>query len=461
MQQKKLLQECLDSSLRILGLDWLKIQQIIPEIRNRYLSEWSIVVADPAHRPSPERVARAIASHLLDAGYSDTFLHRWWTYHIRHEPAQKSLADLIANAHALVQSQPAQFEVLVPLSKIPSPPTGMPDSWKNATEVSEWLRLNGTPPHDLRQVGGFLLHVEARDHFSAVERAAELLERLSARVHLATQSQLKTEGSAWIRGKSERFGLGLRSRAVEVGAIARENKLYLDSPAQSVDVLVDTSTPGIDAALELLASFRDGPPGPAVAGGWAAVEALLVGPGDGGQRSIACDRLASLVACSLPRAELTALAYGHSANASDALATRLKACATNRQRASLVAQAITENKQLTLLTESDRLAERRLKKLLTEPKPALDDVEQYVAISLHRMYRQRNLVLHWGRTDAVCLRATLRTAAPLIGAGVDRIAHSWFKYGTSPLQLCARAAIRRLELENPTRASPIDLLEPM
>jgi hypothetical protein len=42
---------------------------------------------------------------------------------------------------------------------------------------------------------------------------------------------------------------------------------------------------------------------------------------------------------------------------------------------------------------------------------------------LRRLYRQRNLVLHWGRMNAVGLRAALRTAAPLVGAGMDRIAH--------------------------------------
>lgn len=56
-------------------------------------------------------------------------------------------------------------------------------------------------------------------------------------------------------------------------------------------------------------------------------------------------------------------------------------------------------------------------------------------------YRHRNLVMHWGRTDAVALRASLRTAAPLIGEGMDRIAHAWFVEGILPLELAARASI--------------------
>ena len=61
--------------------------------------------------------------------------------------------------------------------------------------------------------------------------------------------------------------------------------------------------------------------------------------------------------------------------------------------------------------------------------------------SLQRLYRQRNLVMHGGRTDAVALRATLRTCAPIVGAAFDRIAHAWFDRGTKPRELAAQAEI--------------------
>jgi hypothetical protein len=99
-----------------------------------------------------------------------------------------------------------------------------------------------------------------------------------------------------------------------------------------------------------------------------------------------------------------------------------------------------------------------MKVALSEPNEYLRDVRNYIEIALRRIYRHRNLALHWGRTDAVALRASLRTAAPLIGEGMDRIAHDWFVEGISPLELAARASIG-LALVNSSGAREIaDLL---
>src|SRR5690606_36455774 len=82
---------------------------------------------------------------------------------------------------------------------------------------------------------------------------------------------------------------------VWVEALERENQLYNSKPSGS-----------IDAALELLSHLQSSSPGAAVAGGWAAIEALLSEPDD---RAAAAERLAMLAACSYPRAELTKLSY--------------------------------------------------------------------------------------------------------------------------------------------------------
>jgi hypothetical protein len=62
--------------------------------------------------------------------------------------------------------------------------------------------------------------------------------------------------------------------------------------------------------------------------------------------------------------------------------------------------------------------------------------------TLRRLYRQRNIVLHGGSTQAVGLDATLRTAAPLVGAGLDRIAHAYLVDRILPLALAAKAELR-------------------
>src|SRR5207253_4317600 len=117
-----------------------------------------------------------------------------------------------------------------------------------------------------------------------------------------------------------------RRRRVEVHALHREDQLYTLGRGSIVD-----------AAIELLGPLDSGSPGPAITGAWAAIEALLSGPGD--DDVVAADRLASLVACSFARAELTALSYSVEKRGGD-VADRLSRSETNRDRAALVADAI-------------------------------------------------------------------------------------------------------------------------
>jgi len=108
---------------------------------------------------------------------------------------------------------------------------------------------------------------------------------------------------------------------------------------------------------------------------------------------------------------------------------------------------------------SDVCAAERLRETLESPQTALRDIHQHVTASIQRLYRQRNLVLHWGKTDAVALKAGLRTAAPLVGAGVDRIAHAWFVNHIAPLELAVRADIQLRLVGTESGRSVWELLE--
>lgn len=97
--------------------------------------------------------------------------------------------------------------------------------------------------------------------------------------------------------------------------------------------------------------------------------------------------------------------------------------------------------------------------LVASPQRSLVGVRAAVEGTLRRLYRQRNIVLHGGSTQSVALDATLRTCAPLIGAGLDRIAHAYLADHVLPLTLAARAETR-LALTSPKGAAQItDLLE--
>ena len=86
------------------------------------------------------------------------------------------------------------------------------------------------------------------------------------------------------------------------------------------------------------------------------------------------------------------------------------------------------------------------------------DIEARIAASFRRLYRNRNIVLHGGKTDAVGLRACLRISARLVGTGLNRIAHAAYTENLRPLELAARARIRLDLLDSAAAAPPIDLL---
>jgi hypothetical protein len=445
--QMKLIQDALRPNLRYEGIEYRKIRQIIDDLNDHYLERWATTLGSQASpHPSPERTARAIASHMLDAGFDSDYLHRWWNYRIHRDPNMRPLPELVQEAHQLCSQPVKEFEVIVAFEDTPASPTGTMDGWLSAPELSGRLRREGFKVSGLRQNGGLSLKVQARESRSAVEAAAELVDRFIARVLIGMQQgrRLKPSRNAWVVGEKDPLPLRRRGRSVEVHALERENKLYPEGRASRVD-----------AAIELLASMTESSPGVAVACGWAAIEAMLSTPGD--DRVLAGDRMAVLVACSFPRAELTALSYKIEQTAGP-IATDLAKCGSNLERSRVIAMAIRAATVPALADESDVAALDRMKVALSEPDEYLRDVRSYIEIALRRIYRHRNLVMHWGRTDAVALRASLRTSAPLIGEGMDRIAHAWLVEAILPLELAARASIRLTLVNSSGGRELVDLL---
>ena len=211
----------------------------------------------------------------------------------------------------------------------------------------------------------------------------------------------------------------------------------------------------MDAAIELLAHLDESSPTAAIAGGWGAIEGLLADPGD---RATAADNLAALVACSFPRAELTALSY-RAADQGPAVAAQLAGLTSNRDRSRVTAQLILNGQLTAMHSSADEAAVARVRKLLNEPSRELMTVKDVIAEAFHRLYRQRNLILHGGRLNSVTLKASLRTVAGLAGAGIDRITHGHYVQAVRPLELVARADLSIALINRQTALSCVDLLE--
>ena len=144
----------------------------------------------------------------------------------------------------------------------------------------------------------------------------------------------------------------------------------------------------------------------------------------------------------------------------DEMKAQLEACNANRDRAELVARWIIDRQALNLPRTSDNAAVKRLSKMLAQPAMALSDVQFAVADAFHRLYRQRNLVLHGGATHSVALLASLRTVSKLAGAGIDRVVHGVYVQKVKPLELVARARLSIASITPATAIQCVDLLGP-
>lgn len=418
--EQKALRLVLTRDLSSRGVGYHELQHWARTIEASYLSRWADSVAHE-QRPSREETSRALASHLLDLGFSPKWLRRW----LRDLEAADAPA-IFENAREMVSRGLSKFEVMLLFEKPPAERIRRPQEWRGAAAVSRWLHDNG---HKIeRQHGGLLLEIEARDSGSAATQAADVVDRLLARVRVGTRESIRIKRHAYFGGNS---GVVLdlrRARRAEVRALERE------------ELLLELQRTGpVDDALELLSHLVDAPAPVAAASGWSAVESLLSGPGDQ-NKGVTAERLGYLVACSWPRAELTTLAWVRQQHPFvDELARSLASCSTNRERAHALLDQLSAGVALDFAAPRDRLAQRRIEKLAATPRPKLEAVQRAAEASLRRLYRQRNLVVHGGQVHGIALAAALRTAAPLVGAGLDRVAHAFLTRDIPPLQLAARA----------------------
>lgn len=431
-QLRKELTALLRSGLAPDSRDRRRLIQLMPVITNGYLQRWATAV-DAARYPSPERLARAVATYLLDCGHSSGQLHRWARW-LSMQP-DATLADLLTEASKLADQDDRDFEVLVPFVSVPDYQdlaAHLPE-WYSPPRASAWFtehKIDKTPRHN----GAFRYKVTAKDAVAAARAVGTKVRRLEARRSYSRGSKkpLEPVGRVWVAGYPEPLPLRPPGRGVNVLSLESEKTMY--SVCQSDH---------LDEALELAAPLNAGPAASAAAGAWAAIESLLYHPGDQADveegRVVAADRLAAIVSCSWPRAELTTLSYRHQPPQPDSVSAELRVCRSNLQRCEVVAKALSTGTALALASSSDVAAAERMKAVLGTPYSQLQDVSCIIQGVFRRLYRQRNIVVHGGSTAAIALDPALRTAAPLIGAGFDRMVHAQLINRVEPLDLAARA----------------------
>jgi len=444
------LRQLLKKDLVFKHANWHELNQLLSIIDRDYLKRWADVLSTPSP-PGVERVARSIAGYLVHAGFSATYLHRWLQYQVKYRPESLSIADFTEEANRLVQIPRQRFKVLIPVISAPDITDHPPPEWLPATRVTDLISKIQGARTDSRQNGGFLLDVSARDQYMAVDLARDLVDRWDARAELSTGHGIQMVNQAWVQDFKKPIILSQQARQVHIGALRRQNQIY-SSLSQ------DQTSVRIDDALQLVKPMRNGTRSGSLSGGWAAIECLLTD--DREQESLASPRLANIIACSFPRAELTTLAIAHRDSANDALADELKKADGNLQLSRILAEALSGGLHIFCRGPHDDAACDRMRQLLSDPINTLNRVRDYSTICLNRLYRQRNLMLHGGRVEGDGRSEALLTAAPLVGAGLDRIVHAWFAEKTPPIVLAARAELNLQLVSSPGGRHLTELLEP-
>jgi hypothetical protein len=178
----------LKSDLILGGRTHRQLAQLTEMIEEGYLRRWT-AAALAEKKPAPERLARAVAAHLLDMNYSPGFLRAW----IRDlAKSGTSLEGILTAAQILAAGKTHSYEVLVPFTAIPGGDLSAHTSnWRSAHDVSFWLRVKGVnePP---RHNGGFVYSVRARDPYAAAIEVSEIVDRLMARHTFANKTRKLT-----------------------------------------------------------------------------------------------------------------------------------------------------------------------------------------------------------------------------------------------------------------------------
>jgi hypothetical protein len=432
----------------------LRLRHLREQATISYLAHWNAAVTGGAEVPA-ERMARSLASTLLDAGFSPSGLHRWLTA-VHKSGKLTDLGQLVDEARRRLELPTRTWEAFVPVQQIPFHGHPPPANYLTAAQSLDQLPAELSPRLGIRVNGALRYEVDALDAAAAATRAGDLIRRLAARVTvgLPGEDEVVAGKLAWIRrldGTDVGTWQPLREvqRSVEVVTLYR-NELVFASP--------DVGTE-LDEALELLAVVEMGSPGASLASAWATIESLLCGPTDLESR-IAASRMAAIVTGSLPRAELTPLGHGYQEEHDDELAAELAACGTNLEMAVVMERAI-RRAEPAFSDVSDQAAVLRLRSFVNEPA-ALRRVQTYLEQAFLRLQRLRNRVMHGGSAESAVTPAVIGTIPALLGAGVDRIVHGAFSADPrlTSLELAARADVNVRQACEGQFAELARLLEP-
>jgi hypothetical protein len=414
-----------------------ELRELAYRAQSGYLESWAKLADQGAITPPlVEMAARCMAAHLLDAEFSANHLHGWLTKTLDRQP-NTTISELFSQADAMWKKAPAEYLVVVPFKKLPPELASAAGAdLASLVEVKQMCDNSQIPSVKLREgMRALKFNVVAREPFAAIAAAEDNVRRLTARAVVGLASAQIEPASEALVGRTQD---ALRWRPfrswrkdVVVPSIQRNDLLFTHSRPELSATL--------DDAFELLASASVSTSWASVAATWAAVEGLLSPPDSSGASS--ADRMAAIIVCSWPRAEMTQLVDVLMKTDSE-VGERLQGHPTMTDRLDALDGLIRAGDILPLTEPADMAALARIHALHNDPISVLERVRGYYSDALRRLYQQRNLVMHKGRSNSVALAATLRTVPTLVAAGVDRLVHAaYHSTPAAPHALAARASV--------------------
>lgn len=394
-----------------------------------------------------ELAARLLVSHLLDEGFHRNHIHGW----LHAVKPRTSLDKVLSKGREMLLDEPRTFDFLVGVTRAPTEVMEAfePDWVPSDVFVAQFKEATNPQnrPVPREGAGAVKWSTKARDPHQAMNELLEWQQRLLARVRLGYGQPEKVEFEPDVIDVG---GNRLRTppsdrRAIRVPAFQR-NRLFASETGTSRQ---------LDGAIGLLAAQSGEARGASIASVWAAAEGLLGRPG--GRGVDVADRLADIVACSFPRAEIGELARSWQESGSGQLRDMLQD-ASSTEQAEAMATHIERTGDPGFEGSADQAAVARYLQLLADPVSVMGRVRGYYSSVFRRLYYQRNFIMHAAKFDSVTLGVSARTAPLLVAAALDRLVNAQHsKEGLTPHGLAARAQ-NELDLVGKSGSRPLYML---
>lgn len=424
------------------------------DLKQTYMQNWADIfdAPDKAGQLDVEGTAKRIISHLLYCGVPAssvyTVIHTW-----QIAPEEFEFSSVLRDLDKKIKYQSKDFSFAVPVDRLPDflYSSSHPLGWLTPKQLKQWKYKNAPQADSVRHHGGFILTVRSRDVNEAAIEAQRLLSQLSFKFQSGSENRFSILPLMWSQEKGNSFPTQRISKPLKLRAFQRANALH--------HLEISPQTRNILAIVEPLQTNNSHV---AVVNGWVALESLLVDSDEDDR--IGAERMARIVAASYFRAEIVWLArnYSNVYKNKCPVAEQIRNTVTSIERAKLMAEAIQQKRDFSLLDLPDQLAIQKMLEALENPSAVFNRTHEILKREFQRMYRKRNLIVHSGRAVENGIESLADKVIPLLIIGIDQLLIANIQHDLEPKSLAASVEFKSLHLtpiRNSVSYSILDLLE--